>query len=121
MQHPIFGLGLQRFYDAFHAFTLHQVNFDEYITPYAVHPHNILLYTWFLFGLLGLAGLIFGLVRVLLYAYRRTTPQTTIGAVLIMAFIIQGMVDNNLWKNDLIIWFVVSLLLATSRPAPTKG
>ncbi len=110
--HPIFGIGLTSFHDTFQQFTLHQPNFDEFITPYAVHPHNIFLYTWLLFGLAGLVGLV-GLIGIAVRsAYRRKSATAALGAVLLMAFVILGMVDNSLWKNDLVIWFAAALTLA---------
>lgn len=112
LESPILGYGLESFQETFRSFTLHQVNFDEFITPYAVHPHNMFLYTWFLFGFAGLAMLVFGLQRALTSAVHQNTHYSRLGAVILVAMVIQGMVDNTLWKNDLVIWFVVALILA---------
>lgn len=111
LQHQFGGYGLTSFQDHFRAFTLHQINFDEFITPFAVHPHNIFLYTWFLFGILGLLALLYMIVRAFTRIGNNPTLTQAVGAALLVCFLIQGMMDNSLWKNDLIIWFVVALLL----------
>jgi O-antigen ligase len=118
--HPVFGLGLRSFHDAFAAFTLHQINYDQFITPYAVHPHNIFLYTWFLFGLLGLLGLLFLLGKAFYVAYLSPGLASRLGACLLLALVIQGMVDNTLWKNDLIVWFVVAFILVHNHDRITS-
>ncbi len=109
--HPILGNGLTSFHDVFQAATLHQPNFDEFITPYALHPHNIFLYTWFLFGIVGLLVLIFVIVRAFAISLKQQRPHQLLAAVLLLAFIVHGMVDNNLWKNDTIIWFTAIIML----------
>lgn len=114
LQHPIFGFGLTSFHDSFQAFTLHQINFDEFITPLAVHPHNIFLYTWFLFGIVGVLALVYLFVRAFASLGLKPSLYQALGASLLIAFLIQGMVDNSLWKNDLIIWFVAALLLCVT-------
>lgn len=113
--HPILGIGLGSFQSMFHQYTLHQPNFDEFITPYALHPHNVLLYTWLSFGLVGLVGFIYLLVRSLSSSIRLAMPYSLLGGALLIAMVVHGMVDTTIFKNDLIIWFVAALLLATQK------
>ncbi len=114
LAHPVVGIGLGSFQTMFHQFTLHQPNFDEFITPYALHPHNVLLYVWLSFGLVGLVGFVYLLFRSLSSSVRLGTPHSLLGGALIIAMLVHGMVDTTIFKNDLIIWFVVALVLVSA-------
>jgi O-antigen ligase len=109
------GVGLGNFHNKFAEYTLHQPNYDEYITPYAVHPHNIILYIWLSFGLLGFLGF----VNFIYWLHKSTlgtkSPLAILGAVLILTILIHGMIDLTIFKNDLIIWFVTALAMVKAK------
>lgn len=120
IQHNWFlGVGLGNFHNKFAEYTLHQPNYDEYITPYAIHPHNIILYICLSFGLLG----IFGFVYFIYWLHKSTlgtkSPLAMLGAVLILTMLIHGMIDLTIFKNDLIIWFATAVVL-TRMPFVTE-
>ena len=114
-QNWLFGIGLGNFQNKFEEYTLHQINYDEFITPYAVHPHNILLYIWLSFGILGLIGFGYLIFMALRSAIYQKTAWAAIGGVLILTMLIHSMIDMTIFKNDLIIWFVVALVLARAE------
>ena len=111
---------------AFGALTAGRVNYDEFITPNARTPHNLLLATWLETGLLGLVGLMAALVLVgtgLVRALRESQTRP-IAAVLVGSWFVilaQGLVDTPVWKNDLFVLFwllvAVCLTLAPARRA----
>ncbi len=108
LSHPVFGYGLTSFQNTFAVFTLHRPNFDEFVTPYAVHPHNIFLYAWFLFGLVGF----FSLIYAFYYGLKRALQlKNALVLALLTIILIQGMVDNTVFKNDLIVWLMVPFVL----------
>lgn len=106
LKHPLLGVGLGNFQEAFGDLTQTRANFPEYITPLALTPHNIFLMFWLSAGLLGLAAFVWLLVNF----YRQTKEKMTanLGVIVLTVFssiIIYGLVEASIWKNDLSILF----------------
>lgn len=112
-EHAFWGNGLTNFQNQFSHFIAGQYNYDV-IIGYAIQPHNIFLYTWFLFGLTGLLGLILGIGYLMYLSTKDNSLYAILGGVIVAMIVVQGMVDNTLWKNDLVIWFAVCVVLIMS-------
>lgn len=103
--HPLTGLGIGSFQPIFKLNTQNQVNYPEYIAPWALTPHNVFLTFWVDFGLLGLLGFI-----VVCLAALRKTPVTSLCFGVIVSILLFGFVDTTVIKNDLgaIFWIFIA-------------
>lgn len=112
---PIWGIGWANFQPLFSELTATQVNYPEYVTPYALHPHNFLLMTWVTLGLVGLLGWLLLFIVLIKHWPRLEAWQLPVAAATI-TWLIQGLVDTPFYKNDLaaLWWLIATLLLATS-------
>ena len=111
----IWGVGLGNYQDYFTELTKNRVNYPEWISPWALTPHNLFLNIWINLGLLGLASFIW----ILILFSKSIGFQTRYSAVLIsvMAVMIsQGLFDSTYWKNDLglVFWIFIGLGLIIS-------
>jgi len=103
---PIFGVGLANFQNAFSSLTKERVNFPEYISPWALTPHNLFLTLWSTVGILGLIS--FCWLTISLYNFGIKKISLGLSLVLIATLstlILQGLVDTPYFKNDLSIFF----------------
>lgn len=98
--HWLFGLGIGNFQAAYTELVKDSAHLTQYVVPYALFPHNLILSTLSeagLFGLIGL-GLLFG------YAFwaqlRRPNPNLWYLAAL-LAILIHGFVDTPFWQASL--------------------
>lgn len=124
-EHPIGGIGMRNFQDAYLAVQPHFPFYREWAVP---HPHNLFLAFWLFTGLMGLIGfliLCFGLFRDLL---RRTLNSSmedgcrsayALFLSLFIAFLVFGFVDTAYFKNDLALFFW-ALVALSALPCDTK-
>lgn len=106
--HPILGVGLGNFQNAFGQLTKNRANFPEYITPMALTPHNIFLMFWLSTGILGFIAFIWLLIVFYREALRGLSKKySPLVLVVFSAIIIYGMIEASIWKNDLAIIFWV--------------
>jgi hypothetical protein len=108
------GVGLGGYQSVFTRLTAHRVNFPQFISPWAVTPHNIFLTWWMNIGILGLIGFIW--IIVLHYdnvrkVSRGMQPFAFALGFGMLALLLHGIVDAAYWKNDLsvLFWLFVSL------------
>jgi hypothetical protein len=103
-KHWFVGVGLGNFQKVFSKTTLHRVNFDEYISPLAVTPHDLFLSTWVDVGLIGLIGLI-----AILYGAIISMKNNKYWLIGLLSIIALGLVDTTVYKNDLgaLFWIVI--------------
>ncbi|MFA6492785.1 MAG: O-antigen ligase family protein [Patescibacteria group bacterium] len=107
--HPILGVGLGNFQNAFGEMTKDRGNFPEYITPMALTPHNIFLMFWLSLGILGLLGFFWLLVLFFRQAFQKINSNKTACVILAVmsSIILYGLIESSIWKNDLSIIFWV--------------
>lgn len=104
--HPILGVGLGNFQNAFGDFTKTRANFPEYITPMALTPHNIFLMFWLSTGLLGLAAFLWLLVNFYCEGSRKLSGGIFPIILAVMSTIVfYGFIEASIWKNDLSLIF----------------
>jgi len=111
---PFLGVGLANYQESFNKLTAKRVNFPEYITPYALTPHNIFLMFWLSTGLIGLLAFIWILILFYQIGFKYRRYQFSALLLSIMTVIlVQGLVDTPYFKNDLsiIFWLVVGCML----------
>lgn len=105
--HPVLGVGLANYQNAFAELTKNRINFPEYITPVALSSHNVFLMFYLTTGLLGILaflGLIVIFFRNLFRAKSSYVPY--LGAAM-AAILIYGLIDTPYFKNDLSVMFWV--------------
>lgn len=106
--HPILGVGLGNYQNAFSELTKNRGNFPEYITPMALTPHNIFLMFWLSTGILGILGFVWLLILFFREAFKKINDKTTCIILAVMSSIIlYGLIESSIWKNDLSIIFWV--------------
>jgi len=114
-ENPILGVGLGE-YEA--QYTLHA---KELLgkNPYEsvrLHSHNTLIETWLNSGLLGIASLMW--IIVLMFMQIKKTASTyrknilVAGLVMLVYILLHGIIDVQIWKNDLalIFWLIVAIV-----------
>ncbi|TSC66595.1 MAG: Uncharacterized protein CEO22_1, partial [Candidatus Berkelbacteria bacterium Gr01-1014_85] len=118
----LFGHGLGDYQRVFAAKTADRPNFVAYITPWAYSPHNLWLNLWVNFGLLGLIGFSWLLYRGLANGWRElaTKPDRSLNlivpaAAILLTITVQGLVESQLYKNDLAVLFAIALALTEIR------
>jgi len=121
---PVAGVGLGDYQAKFTQLTAHRVNYPEFISPWAVTPHNLWLNAWVNQGLLGLLGIV-GLTVMAIKLLWKSEPTVaaTLVAAGVFAMFIQGLVDTPNWKNDTAVLFWVLLAavwVAVSVAKPVK-
>lgn len=114
LKHPLLGVGLGNFQNAFNELTKNRTNFTAYITPWALSPHNIFLDFWLNTGILGLVAFIW--ILFIFYLKGLKDYQNPIKVFLMTAMtalILQGLVDTPYFKNDLslIFWLMLAFVI----------
>lgn len=112
-QMPVTGLGLGQFQAVFKELTVGRPNYQEYIAPWALHPHNLFLMHWVSLGFLGLVGWLGLYLRLWQFLKRYLLLVLPAGTALGI-LLIQGLVDTPYYKNDLAALFMVLAALAVS-------
>jgi len=117
----LWGVGLGNFQDYFSQLTEHRVNFPEWISPKALTAHNIFLQTWMNGGLIGLVSFVW--ILVIAFSNINLSNKYSFSLLIILiAILIQGLVDTPYWKNDLAImfWFFIFLILMLKNYGQTQ-
>jgi len=123
-KHPILGVGLANFQNAFGDFTKDQGNFPEYITPQALTPHNLFLMFWLTDSLIGLIAFIWLLIA--FYSIGLKELQNSWSKILTSAMtvvILQGLVDTPYFKNDLAVlfWLIFAGVIILAKGKNIRG
>ncbi|EKD57096.1 MAG: hypothetical protein ACD_58C00002G0005 [uncultured bacterium] len=142
------GVGFGNYQNYFSELTNNKVNYPEWITPWAHTPHNLFLNIWMNLGLLGLISFIWILTLFFkpqttntksqinpniqiknLPADRQDSNQSiihhspfTIYYSMMIAILIQGLVDSSVYKNDLwiLFWLIIGLSIIINLSTSTK-
>lgn len=115
---PVLGLGLGNFQQSFSNLTQDRINYPEYISPWALTPHNLFLMFWLSTGILGLIAFIWFLVTFFKNGFKNASSPTSLlllsGMVVIIA---QGLVDTPYFKNDLslLFWLIFASMLLLNK------
>jgi len=107
------GVGLGNYQNYFGQLTKNQVNYPEFITPFAITPHNLFLTIWVNLGILGLVSFIWILV-IFVKNINKHDKYSIILLVTMFCLLIYGMIDTPYWKNDLAAYFWILLALGCS-------
>lgn len=102
------GIGLGNYQNYFSKLTQDWVNYPEYISPWALTAHNLLLQTWLNLGILGIISFIWLLYIFFESVNLESQISFTIFAAM-LAILIQGIIDTPYWKNDLSVMFFIFL------------
>ncbi|MBL8029669.1 MAG: O-antigen ligase family protein [Candidatus Doudnabacteria bacterium] len=103
---PIFGLGLGGY-----AKEYNNLISDKTLPPHN-YPHNIFLNFWTETGLTGLISFTFFILFTLSKTLKSKNIIHTGVAMFLIAFLLQGQIDNPYFKNDLalVFWLIMSLV-----------
>lgn len=104
------GIGLGNFQEEY-------LNYQRFFSPYpqwaVPHGHNMLFHLWSEIGLIGLLGFVFVLFLFFSsFVNKQKTPFRILIGALMIYFLIHGLIDMTIWKNDLSLffWFLVFLI-----------
>ena len=115
---PIFGVGLGNYQNAFSTLTKNRVNFNEYISPLALSPHNVFLMFYLTTGLLGFLVFIWLLItfyRIGFSEFKSDWSKILLGGM--TTLILQGLVDTPYFKNDLVLifWLIFGFMILLKK------
>ncbi len=110
--HWFLGIGVGNFQQEY-------LTYQKYFTPYlewaVPQPHNLVLAVWLQTGLIGLAGFIILVGRLIGRLYKSTKTGTwTEGGLLLglwLSFLFYGFIDTPYFRNDLAFLFWLHVLL----------
>lgn len=106
-QKPLLGAGLGNYQNYFSDLTKNRVNYPEYISPWALFPHNLYLAVWVNLGLLGLVSFVWLLVIFFKSAAHHSLTHYSL-LITMVVILLFGLVDTPYFKNDLaVMWWVV--------------
>lgn len=110
----IFGTGFGQFQANYFA-EVKNVLGREPLDYYVLQPHNIFFLFVFNYGLLGL-------IFILVAAKKTLKNLNTASAFIMLYFLIHGLIDTPIFKNDILILFILFLEMAISnqKPNPLK-
>lgn len=116
-KHPVFGVGLGNFQNAFVSMTKDWVNFDAYINPWALSPHNLFFMFWLTTGVLGLVAAIWLIAYGIWRGLKNPDSQKVIFLSALAVIILQGLVDTPYFKNDLsvLFWLIVGGVVVLNK------
>jgi len=119
---PVLGVGLGNFQNAFTELTRDRANFPEYISPWALTPHNWFLNIWLVLGIPGLIAFIWLIVIFFRLGQKNPNPLAKILMATMVAMILQGLVDTPYFKNDLsvIFWLLFGFMLLLNKDLKSK-
>lgn len=106
------GVGLGNYQNNFTELTKNRVNYPEWVSPYALTPHNIFLTIWINLGLLGLIAFVWLIYLFFKFAKNKASSYNLILVAVMATIIVQGLVDSPYWKNDLALMFWIILAMA---------
>lgn len=116
--HPVLGVGLGNYQNAFSELTKNRVNFKEYISPLALSPHNVFLSFYLTTGLLGFLAFVWLLISFYCIGFKEfKNDWAKILLAVMTALILQGLVDTPYFKNDLVLifWLIFGFMIILSR------
>lgn len=114
---PIVGLGLGNFQSEFTNLTKDRVNFPEFISPWALTPHNLYLMFWLSTGLGGLIAFLWLVVIFFSFGLKNKSVSANILMAGMATILSQGLVDTPYFKNDLslMFWLMIGFMLILRR------
>jgi len=106
------GVGLGNFQNYFTDLTKGRINYPEWVSPWALTPHNIFINIWINLGALGLIAFIW-ILAIYFQKSKENIKYMSMFAVVMFVILAQGIVDSAYWKNDLalIFWILFGLSL----------
>ncbi len=110
--HWFLGIGVGNFQQEYLAYQLHFTPYLEWAVP---QPHNLLLAIWLQTGLIGLAGFIILVGRLIGRLYASTKTRKSNEGILLLGlwlvFLFYGLIDTPYFRNDLAFLFWLQALL----------
>jgi len=116
-KHPILGVGLGDFQNAFTDLTIKRINFDNYIIPWALTPHNLMLAFWLNTGLLGFLGFLGVFIYTIWQGLKSLSTETAIFLSGFSVIILEGLIDTPYFKNDLsvLLWLLIAGVIISTK------
>ncbi len=109
-KNPFSGIGPASFQESY---LREQKNFPPYPQWAVPHSHNLFSQIWLSGGLAGLVFFIFLFIQKILYAKTSSSnkKQIFLSFLIINYFLLHGLIDTPIWKNDLALFFWFFLLI----------
>jgi O-antigen ligase len=110
--HWFLGIGVGNFQQEYLAYQAHFTPYLEWAVP---QPHNLVLAVWLQTGLIGLAGFVILVSRLMGRLYKSTKTRKSNEGVLLLSlwlvFLFYGLIDTPYFRNDLAFLFWLQVLL----------
>lgn len=100
------GLGFGQFQDQYFK-NADNILQRQPLDYYVLQPHNIFLLFTVHYGLLGLIFITLILVQTLKKTFQKNSEVSKISLFILIYFLIHGLIDTPLFKNDLLILFII--------------
>ncbi len=112
----MFGVGLGQFEQNYIKNVRTVLNGGEPLDYYVIQPHNIFLLFWFNFGIPGLLFMLWTLTLLIkkILSLRKTgiSDLQALACFALLYFYLHGLIDTPIFKNDLLIIFILLLHLS---------
>jgi len=112
--HFFFGVGLGQF-QHFYFWNIGNIFPDGPMSYVVLQPHNIFLLFWFQYGIFGLLFLFFVFKRIfilfILLFKNKISQKNFVFVYMLLYFLIHGLIDVPIFKNDLLTLFLILLTL----------
>lgn len=119
--HPITGVGPGQFQAALDSRVGGDEYYQQFVRPYAIHPHDIFLNYWLSGGILALTGFVWLIWMSLRMSWHSATMSTRAAVGALLAILVHGLFDSSYFKNDLAIIFYLVIFLLLISSADTNG
>lgn len=114
------GIGFGNFQNKIDMLSESNGNFQTFILPAALHPHNLYLAVWLYLGIGGFISFIILVSQFFARAFRALDEKIVIYPIAAMtAILVHGLVDTTYFKNDLsaIFFLTIALIAILERHA----
>lgn len=87
---------------------------------YVIQPHNIFLLFTMHYGILGLALILFIIIKLTQNIFKKPEKHKKIATYIALYFMIHGLIDTPIFKNDLLILFIIFLEIALTTTSANQ-
>lgn len=115
----LFGVGPGQFQSAYLSLQPYFVPYPQWAVP---HAHNLLLHLWSEGGILALITMLMLINLAITHPQKNNTPADMLSLAIICYFLLHGLVDMPIWKNDqAVLWWLLLWRPLQNDPIQVSG